>query len=79
MGAATVLLAQCAPAAQACDLPRTLPWYFGAAIGLAWVATVAGVVLLLRRRLAARREQREARRPRRKAITAEKGSDVEPW
>ncbi|HVM09398.1 MAG TPA: hypothetical protein VM345_13105 [Acidimicrobiales bacterium] len=73
-----LIVAQCTGALDDCDLPRTLPWYFGLAIAAAWLATVVGAVLLLRRRLLARRAERRDRN-RHKAIEAHKGSDVEIW
>lgn len=80
MPSIALLVAQCAPPLETCDLPRTLPWYFGIAIAAAWFATIAGIVLLLRRRWSARRADRRGReRSGRKAIEAEKGTDVELW
>ena len=80
MPAIALLLAQCAGPLEECDLPRTLPWYFGLAIAAAWFATIAGIVLLFRRRWAARRaERRERGRSERKAVDAAKGNDVELW
>jgi hypothetical protein len=74
----SLLVAQCTGALDDCDLPRTLPWYFGLAIAVAWLATVVGAFLLLRRRLLARRAERRGRSGR-KAVEAHKGSDVELW
>lgn len=80
MPAIALLVAQCAAPLEKCDLPRTLPWYFGLAIAAAWFATIAGIVLLFRRRWAARRaERRERDRSERKAVEVAKGSDVELW
>ena len=71
------LLAQCTTALADCDLPRTLPWYFGLAIAAAWFATVAGVVLLIRRRLVARRARRNDARQ--DSVGSRKSTDVELW
>lgn len=80
MPAIALLLAQCAAPLEDCDLPRTLPWYFGLAIAAAWFATIAGVVLLFRRRWAARRaERRDRQRSDRKAVEAAKSSDIDLW
>ena len=81
MPTVALLLAQCAAPLEQCDLPRTLPWYFGLAIAAAWFATIAGIVLLFRRRWAARRAERRGQRTgdTRKRLEAGKGTDVEPW
>jgi nitrate reductase gamma subunit len=71
-----ILLAQCATGVD-CDLPRTLPWYFGFAIAAAWFATVVGAVLLIRRRLITRRARRSE--VRRDPVESRKSGDVELW
>jgi hypothetical protein len=79
-----LLLAQCAPGAP-CELPTGLPWYFGLAVALVWLATVVGVVLLARRVLLRRLRDRRDRRGRHdgdeqlalEATTS--GGDLEPW
>ena len=72
------LLAQCNGTFEGCDLPRTLPWYFGLAFAAAWLAAVTGVVLLVRRRWLARRHERRDQE-KRKRIEAARGTDVERW
>ena len=78
MSTVALLLAQCAAPLDDCDLPRTLPWYFGLAIAVAWFATIAGIVLLFKRRWATRRAERR-QQDARKRIEAGRGTDIEPW
>lgn len=77
MLAVPLLLAQCSGALEECELPRTLPWYFGLAIAALWVGAVAGVVLLLKRRLVSRRGER--RGSEQKAVPPAKGTDLDVW
>ena len=72
-----LLLAQCAGPLEECELPRTLPWYFGLAIAALWLGAVVGVVLLLKRRLVTRRGER--RGGKRKAVPSAKGTDLDVW
>jgi hypothetical protein len=72
-----VLLAQCAAGVAECALPRTLPWYFGLALAVAWLATVVGAVLLVRRRLITRRDRGRRRLP--AAVESRKTDDLELW
>ena len=57
------LLAQCGPTGP-CELPTGLPWYFGLAVAVVWLAAVVGAVLLARRFLLRRVRARRERRPR---------------
>lgn len=64
-----------------CDIPRSLPWYFGIVIAAVWLATVAGILLLFRRWVAVRLEERRRRKHAhsgRREIDST-GRDVELW
>lgn len=66
-------------------IPHTLPWYFGAAALVLWLAAVGGVVVVLRIRLRGRAERRRRPAPRseRRHPPDDRalgpGTDVEPW
>lgn len=48
------VLAECVDAAR-CHVITKLPWYFGAAIAVVWVALIVVIAALIWRRRAARR------------------------
>jgi heme exporter protein D len=74
-----VLLAQCAPSGP-CELPTGLPWYFGLAVAVVWLAAVVGALLLARRFLLRRiRERRRARDHRPALEQTTSGHDLERW
>ena len=73
------LVAQCTGAGP-CSLPTGLPWYFGLAVALVWLAAVVGVIVLARRRLALHLRRRRTRGGDRRALdAATPGADVERW
>ena len=73
-----LVLAECT--AEPCDIPRGLPWWMGGALVVAWLAAVAGVVVLARRRLVLRAHRRNAAGAGRAGVEqASPGRDVEPW
>ena len=74
-----MLVAQCTGANSApCELPTGLPWYFGLAIVVVWIAVVVGAVAVGRRLLQTRRARRRGDDgPRR--IGRASGSDLERW
>ena len=81
----TLLVAQCTGAAP-CELPTGLPWYFGLAVAVVWLATVVGALLLGRRLLVRRIRARRSRRADRhgaddgRALEATTpGRDLERW
>jgi hypothetical protein len=71
------LVAQCTPSQATCDLPTGLPWYFGLAIAVVWLAVVVGAVRVGVHLVRSRREARRSR-----TGTGERtstGTDVERW
>jgi uncharacterized membrane protein YqiK len=72
-----MLVAQCTSSSAACELPTGLPWYFGVAIAVVWLAFVVGAFAVARRLLQARRERRLV--DERRAIGRTSRTDVEPW
>ena len=72
------LVAQCTGSAP-CELPTGLPWYFGLVVGLLWLGTVVGVLLLGRRFLARKIRRRRAEHDGPLAIEPASRTDVEPW
>jgi hypothetical protein len=74
------LVAQCAPGAP-CELPTGLPWYFGLAVALVWLAAVVGALLLGRRMLVRRiRARRERAAGDHRALEqTSSGHDLERW
>lgn len=71
----------CTPSAP-CELENGLPWYFGLAIAIVWLAVVAGILVLGRHYLAARFSRRRAgteRDDRRALDRSTPGTDVEPY
>ena len=68
----------CTPSTP-CELENGLPWYFGVAIAVLWLAVVAGILVLGRRYLAAKAARRRETSDRRALDRSTPGQDVEPW
>jgi hypothetical protein len=61
-----------------CDLPTGLPWYFGLAIAVVWLAVVVGAVLLGVRLLRSRRDRADRGSDADRERTTP-GTNVERW
>jgi hypothetical protein len=59
-------------------LPHSLPWYFGLTVLILWLAVMVTLVLLIRRRLKAKRGSRQAHRDTTQPALGP-GHDVEVW
>jgi hypothetical protein len=59
-------------------LPHSLPWYFGLSVFILWLAVMVTLGLLIRRRLRAKRDSRQAHRDSTQPALGP-GHDVEVW
>ncbi len=71
-------MAQCT-GGGACELPTGLPWYFGLAVGVIWLALVVGAIGIGRRLLARRFERRRRESDQLALGRATSTTEIERW